>query len=76
MATKKCEILEKLRNFHPHKEPCIVEAVQEAECASPGLTEDDDDVIRHVIKQFSEASGGGPSQLLPNHLKEAITCDV
>ena len=27
-----------------------------------------------MVHQFSEASGGGPSQLLPIHLKEALAC--
>ena len=31
-------------------------------------------MIRDVARQFSDASGGGPSQLLPVHLKEAIAC--
>ena len=65
--------MEKLRSLHPHEEPYVADAGQEDANASPGLT-DDDDLIRHVFRQFSEASGGGPSQLLPIHLKEAITC--
>ena len=67
-------ILEKLRQLHPHEDPYVADAGQDIECTWPGLTEEDDDLIRDVITQFSEASGGGPSQLLPIHLKEAISC--
>ena len=62
------EILEKLRQLHPHEDPYVADAGQDIECTWPGLTEEDDDLIRDVITQFSEASGGGPSQLLPIHL--------
>ena len=60
--------------MHPHEEPYIAEAAEDAACVWPGLSEDDDDLIRDVVRQFSEASGGGPSQLLPIHLKEAVSC--
>ena len=68
------EVLKKLRSLHPHEEPYVAEADQEAACAWPGLTEEDDDMIRDVVTHFSDASGGGPSQLLPVHVKEAVTC--
>ena len=38
------------------------------------ILKDDDHLLREVVKAFSDASGGGPSQLLPVHLKEALTC--
>ena len=53
------EILEKLRSLHPHEEPHVADAVA-PECAWPMLTEDDDHLLREVVKAFSEASGGGP----------------
>ena len=36
------EILAKLRSLHPHEEPIVADADQDAACAWPGLTEDDD----------------------------------
>ena len=68
------EIMEKLRNLHPHEEPYIHDGEEDAACVWPGLTEEDDNLMRDVVRQFSEASGGGPSQLLPIHLKEAVSC--
>ena len=45
-----------------------------AECVWPQLDDDDLDLLRGIVKGFSDASGAGPSQLLPVHLKEAMTC--
>ena len=67
------EVMDKLRLLHPPEEPYVADA-DTSECAWPGLTEEDDALIREVVHQFSEASGGGPSQLLPIHLKEALAC--
>ena len=68
------EILEKLRTLHPHEDLFVADAGQDVACAWPGLTEEDDELLHDVVKQFSEASAGGSSQLLPIHLKEAVTC--
>ena len=67
------EIMDKLRQLHPH-EAAYVADVDAPVCSWPGLMQEDDDLIRDVVKQFSDASGGGPTQMLPVHLKEAITC--
>ena len=67
------EILEKLRQLHPHEAAHGLEGDADG-CQWPGLTQEDDDLIREVVKQFSDASGGGPTQMLPVHLKQAITC--
>ena len=65
------EVVEKLRLLHPPKEPYAADA---SECARPELTEEEDALTREVVHQFSEASGGWPSQLLSIHLKEALAC--
>ena len=67
------EIMDKLRQLHPH-EAAYVADVDVLVCSWPGLTQENDELIRDVVKQFSGASGGGPTQMLPVHLKEAITC--
>ena len=51
------EILERLRSLHPHEDPYIAEAGQEAACSWPGLTEDDDDFCFASGRNF----GSNPS---------------
>ena len=68
------ESLDKLRQLHPYEDAYVCDADQFGCCVWPGLTVEDDDLIREVVKQFSDASAGGPSQMLPVHPKEAMAC--
>ena len=56
------EIMAKLRQLHPPEEAYV----SETGCVWPGLTKEDDGLIREVVKQFLDAY----SQLLPKLLQD------
>ena len=46
-------------------------------CVWPGLGDTDEEAelkLRRIIMSFPAGSAGGPSKLLPDHLKEATSC--
>jgi len=49
----------------------------DAACVWPGLGDTDEEAelkLRRIIMSFPAGSEGGPSKLLPDHLKEAMSC--
>ena len=56
------------------EEPLVLDAQPPAHCAWTQNAELTQASIKAVIQQFPAASGAGPSQLRPAHLKESLFC--
>ena len=71
------EILLKLEELHPPAVPLPADLpAHDDTCQWQPLDDEDDNAfMRGVVGTFLDASRGGPSQLLPLHLKEALQCD-
>ena len=70
------EVLKKLTELHPAGLPSDVD-LADAACVWPGLGDTDEEAelkLRRIIMSFPAGSAGGPSKLLPDHLKEAMSC--
>ena len=69
------DVMQKLSDLHPPSPPLPIDLTSiNHDQWSPLSEEDDLDLMRDVVRRFSDASAGGPSQLLPVHVKEALKC--